>query len=192
MASTESFIKFVCGRCQSKKRSSLSTSSIEHSKGTHLLNDNIKLLIDKLSLIKPGASTENPTTVIPDNGTQYAADESNDTTKTSIENIYKLVLKASDKLNQIHTSEMEKNNMGAISALIDNKFKELSNTLHALTPVATDIFDNSRFDSWPMSPNVTKNSLCTPNRPSLLIKQSVDNDILEILKNSEHGQHWTR
>lgn len=131
LASTESFIKFVCGRCQSKKRSSLSTSSIEHSKGTHLLNDNIKLLIDKLSLIKPGASTENPTTVIPDNGTQYAADESNDTTKTSIENIYKLVLKASDKLNQIHTSEMEKNNMGAISALIDNKFKELSNTLHA-------------------------------------------------------------
>lgn len=50
LVSADSFIKFICGKCQSKKRDSVNT---QRSNDTHhdVLVDNMKLLIDKVSLI---------------------------------------------------------------------------------------------------------------------------------------------
>lgn len=185
LSAADSFIKFVCGKCQNKKRTSVSTPASERSNDIHLLNNNIASLMDRLSRLEPGASTQNLTTVVPDDEPHNVPDENKSQSNTTIENIYKLMLKASDKLNHLHTTEMERNNLAAISTLIDNKFKEMSHTLQQPTSAYNDIFENSKIENWPMCPETTSNALFTPNRPSLLIKQSVDNDILDILKNSD-------
>lgn len=95
----DSFIKFVCGKCQRRKRSSLSTPVVEHSGDSHLLNNNnIKLLIDKLSALELGDSTRHPSTESSTHETNSVAGIDSVSCATSID---KLVIKATDKLNKL-------------------------------------------------------------------------------------------
>lgn len=185
LSSNDSVLKFVCGKCQSsKKRASINTQS-SNDNYPRILNDNIKLLIDKLSMIPPPPQSTPQNHVNPSNALNVT-DHINESIKEqnlSIGNMYSLVLKLSDKVDKLHSAENETKNLSTITQLISNKLKEHSDPIKNSNE--NELFDSSRYFNWSMSNDHTNNTIGVMGRPSLLVKQTVDEDVLKLLKNSE-------
>lgn len=89
--------------------------------------------------------------------------------------MYSLIIKSSDIISKLHTKDDEKESLKAMTQLIDKAVKKedkLSETL-----------DLSKITDWPM--HLDANNITVNGRPSILLKQSIDDDIVSILKNSE-------
>lgn len=178
----DSCLRFICGMCQSNcnvnKRKSLganmnnsqsSTSTSDNNNNE--LNDNIKKILDLLSMRTPSNSTVN------NNTNKFHAEQS-----LATENIYKIVLKIDNKIDKLHSISNEKDSIQIITNLIENKLNattapKMTNSLNTLS--------HSLIDSWQLHDSINESQNSFTGRPSLLIKQSVDDDIMEILKNSD-------
>lgn len=122
--------------------------------------------------LSPNSTHETTTT------TNYTASSYDNNT---LDNIYKVVLKASDSINKLHTVENEKESIQKITNLIDKKLSSST-----LLKKQTNLLDWSLHDSY--INNVSDES---NGHPSVLVKQSVDDDILKILKSSEETTWFT-
>lgn len=195
----ESFISFICGQCRTRgKRKSLSSneSSSTFSKETnHLndklsappppppvdinqLNDNIKALIDKLSVSPPPTPATPSTTSRDCDKSPETQNESN--IKTTIDNMYSLIIKSYDKINKLHSSADEKESIRKLTNLFE---KVTRDTEYIMPNKLSDALDTSNWSMQIDQFNTTSGGLT--GRPSLIMKQSIDDDTLNILKNFE-------
>lgn len=114
---------------------------------------------------------------------------SNNSTATaanvSIDNIFKLVLKIDDKINKLHNIDNEKSSLQQIFSRIDSK--NLNQTpVHPRTLSIRDATFNHSVSNWSMqNDSIEEIPDVFAGRPSVLIKQTIDDDIVEILKNSD-------
>lgn len=107
----------------------------------------------------------------------------------TIENIFKQVLKLDDKVNRLHTADDEKKNMQVILSTLDNKANihtsnnSKSNNIQSLLNPALNI---SSIENWSIhNGSVDEFSQNFAGRPSLTVQQTVNDDIMDILKSSE-------
>lgn len=205
--SPDSSIRFICDTCRNAKKSNRlsTTASAPPASTPHTstppaitsstpaphktpggstnqdmiqINENIKAILDLLSARAPSVKP-----IVSDRDTD---EQQQPSSNTSIDNMYKLILKLDDKVNKLHTNDNEIKSIQNIHCAIDKKFTDFTSNLKKLTAPDNDLFDNSKITNWPMhndSLNETSNGLA--GRPSMIIKQSVDDDILEILKNND-------
>lgn len=121
--SIESYIRFVCGICQSSfnsnKRKSLGTP-MAHSQSTtaasddinsnnNIINDNIKKILDLL------LSMRTPDNISMTNASSSDSNANDNNNKgleaenlLTIKNMYKIVMKIDDKVDKLHSSSNEK------------------------------------------------------------------------------------
>lgn len=105
---------------------------------------------------------------------------------TAVDNIFKLVLKLDDKVNKLHTTDDEKNNLQKIVSLLDNNNKPQTSTGSKFQNIFGSALNHSSIDNWAMqNESVDDSSTIFAGRHSLMVKQVVNDDILEILKNSD-------
>lgn len=108
-------------------------------------------------------------------------DDDYKSTKTTIENIFKLMLKFQSKIESVHTANDEKNSMQQLMSAFENR--------HATTTTKpmNAALSHSLLDNWTMGNNdsVNESMLGAVGQTSVLIRQSVDDDIMEVLKNSD-------
>lgn len=173
--SSDSCVRFVCGNCLVKqKRKSLSTPINESiSEDSHQLNKNIE---DLLRLMQTPENCYQNNRIVNDN---------KEDNNIAIDNIYKLLLKTTDKINEIHTKDNESKSLSTIVNLIDKKLEDFKNMMTATNHGDNDLFDNSKIANWSMQHENINFTPVTKGRNSILVKQTVDNDILEILRNSD-------
>lgn len=146
-----------------------------HSDETLQLHASVKVLIDKLSTQPPLTQTNS------------SATDSN--VETKIENIFSLLIKAIDKIDKLHTHENEKTNIGVLTSLIDKLYKSNEN-VHASSNTLNGLLDLSKLNDWSMNCDTNNDSISnTTGRPSVILQQTVDDDILNILRNSE-SRNW--
>lgn len=158
LQTTNSVIKFVCGKCQIKKRTSLGTQS-QTSNDSHLL----KQILDRLPVITAPLITAplitapliTPPSQNPTNATISVDDPFNEQ-KLTLENIYKSVLKLSDKVDKLHSTDNESKSMSALTTLISSRFKELSENLKHSQQTDIDFLDSSKFINWSMTMEITQ------------------------------------
>lgn len=103
---------------------------------------------------------------------------------TKINNMYSLLIKANDKIDKLHTEQHEKDNMRTITSMLENG----SHLADRTNPSSTKFnnADTNKLHEWSMHLDSNNDSIIqTPGRPSLIVQQSVDDDILNILRNSE-------
>lgn len=99
----------------------------------------------------------------------------------TLNNIYSLLLKATDNIEKLHTISNEKESLQKITSMIDKKLNS-----SAAPKKHANLLDWSLHDSY------LNNALDeAAGRPSLMIKQSVDDDILKILKSSDETTWFT-
>lgn len=104
--------------------------------------------------------------------------------KNTLDNIFKLLMKTLDTVSKLHTIENEKDSILKITTLLNKITVNLSspsipkrqNNLHDWS--LNDISINNQSDE-------------SSGRPSLMIKQSVDDDILKILRHSDETTWFT-
>lgn len=102
-------------------------------------------------------------------------------TKTTTENIFKLMLKLQPKIESLHTTNDEKNSIQQILNALENRHARPTTT----KPTNASL-SHSMMENWILSNNDSINeSLEVNGRPSVLIRQSIDDDIMEVLKNSD-------
>lgn len=123
----------------------------------------------------------------PDNNHQQSGahnrtdDDYYKSSKTTIENIFNLMLKFQPKIESLHTTNDEKKSIQQIMNAIETKY---TNT--TIKPMNATL-SHCPMDNWSMTNNdsINESLLGAVGRPSLLIRQSVDDDIMQVLKNSE-------
>lgn len=200
--SSESCIRFVCGNCLLKsKRQSISTPAIVStppitiastpvsgapvSGAAHrdILIDKIDSLINLMERHTKSIDSQNESEIKPVNTILNDDVSSRSINSTTLDNIYKIILKSSDKIDKLHSIENENSSMQKIMNFIDKKIT---------VPLANKngYFDNTdmtnKVHNWSViEDSVNKSITEFAGRPSLLIKQSIDDDILDILKRSE-------
>lgn len=197
----DSHIRFVCSNCLTKrKRNSLSTPSStpvstgastpvsgvtsgarngEFSEDIHRLNQNINELINKMQTPPNHHHVEQMerNTIVE----QEAA--------TKIDNIYRLLIKTSEILKDTHTKDNEGRNLSALMSLIENKFDELKKSSPSTNYPENDFLETNKVFNWSMQQESHNLTPVHNGRNSIIVKQSVDNDILAILKNSDKN-NW--
>lgn len=191
-----SFIRFICGICQSNKQKRRSISSSISAVSTpapktpetngssddsHQLNSNLKLIIDKLPLL---SQMETPSPTIDsanNNNTTNNTEDLNIT--TMLNNIYSLIIKSSDKIQKLHTADHEKDSIRILTSLIEKGME--NNTSKNIINKKADNINASKLNDWSMHFDSNSSMSFSDARPSLVVQQSVDNDILAIIKNSE-------
>lgn len=100
--------------------------------------------------------------------------------KITIDNIFKSMLKFQSSIEMLHTASAEKKNMQQIIGALEKKH---TNTTTKLTNVS---LSHSLMENWAFSNDSMNESMgAIGGRPSLMIRQSIDDDIMEVLKNSE-------
>lgn len=105
---------------------------------------------------------------------------------TTIENIFKLVLKLDDKLSKVHSIDDEKKSLQQIVSLIDTKHNNHLNNAHMTKNLRNLALNNSCVENWSMNNESLSESINSfAGRPSLTIRQSIDDDILDLMKSSE-------
>lgn len=105
---------------------------------------------------------------------------------TTTENIFKLVVKIDDKIDKLHSTENEKSNLQRIISAIDKNTSASSVPVNKSLNLRNIAHNNSLLENWSMQIDSLDDSTNVfAGRPSLMVKQTVDDDILEILKNSE-------
>lgn len=137
------------------------------------LHESVKLLIDKITTQAPSPSTN--CAVCPD-------------LEMKLNNIYSMLIKATDKIDKVHTHAAEKENIGVVTSLIEKLSK--SNDGMISTPnKLNNLLDANRLSDWSMTGDHNNDSIVASGRPSLILHQSIDDDILNILRNSE-ARNW--
>lgn len=102
---------------------------------------------------------------------------------TKIDNMYSLLIKANDKIGKLHTEHHEKASMLTLSSLLEKISQSVDNTSQ---PSKLNNIDVSKMHEWSMQFDSNNDSInVTTGRPSILVQQSIDDDILTILRNSE-------
>lgn len=101
--------------------------------------------------------------------------------RNKIDNMYSILIKNESKLNELYTSEEAKTNMANLLNTIQEKHHKNSNE-KSIGKYNASIFEN--IDGYEFS-MLDESSNHNHNRNSILIKQSIDNDIVNIIKNSE-------
>lgn len=128
------------------------------------------------NILLPSISLSSRESVKPDNSNSLADN-------TVLDNIYKILLKTTDSINKLHTLENEKESFLKLTSLIEKKF---NNHISPDTPrKQLNLLD------WSMQDPHNNASIEAAGRPSLLVKQSVDDDVLKILKNSDETTWFT-
>lgn len=186
------FIRFICGPCQAtpKQRRTLSTSSTNIgnpppvpassttiSNDTHQLNDNMKLIIDKLSTIS-SMQTPNISSTTTTTGEDDSINKNINEILTMLNNMYSLTIKSHDKIQKLHTIDNEKDSL----KILTSSMEKIKND----QPKKTDNINLSKLNDWSMHFDTMNCSLNTSEgRPSLVVQQSLDSDVLSILRNAE-------
>lgn len=98
----------------------------------------------------------------------------------TLDNIYKLLLKTADNINKLHTSDNERESLQKITSLLDK------NRINSAAKKQTNLLDWSLQDSY-----LNTASDDSAGRQSLMVKQSVDDDVLQILKSSDETTWYT-
>lgn len=143
-----------------------------------------EMITNKLSIIENKIDEVSNKTYI-DLSTEISRQETTTThtqisdENNTIDNIYEVLLKASDAIGKLHTAENEKENLQKITNLIDKKISSAPKK-HA------NLLDWSLHDSY--IGNIADD---IAGRPSLTVKQSIDDDVLKILKNSDETTWFT-
>lgn len=196
----DSLIRFICSQCQKQKqvkRKSLSTPSTptlptppapptststpdKSSKDTNL-STIIMTLIDKVD--KLSAQTQAPynNSKTPNSDAQITTTNSTESVSQSmLDNMYSLLLKSQDKIIKLHTKEDEKESIKIMTSLFEKLLKTDS-----MPNKNNDAINLSKLNDWSMHFDNVNKTIGDTGRPSLIFKQSVDDDILDILRNSE-------
>lgn len=102
----------------------------------------------------------------------------------TLNNIYKVLLKTSDNINKLHSQENEKDSLQKITNLLDKNCNNTTTT--TLAKKQTNFLDWSMHDSY-----INNAPDDTVGRQSLIVKQSVDDDVMKILKSSDETTWFT-
>lgn len=148
----------------------------------YAINHNLLTLINKVDKISAQLQTPSIATK-PDDGSQskITATTADYVSKQTIDNIHSLIMKSHDKINNLHTKDDEKNSIKIITALIEKIVKDDSRLCND-----NGMLNYSKINEWPMQfENTNKTINETIGRPSLIVQQSIDDDILSIIKNTE-------
>lgn len=173
MQASKSVIKLVCLRCQS--------TDTQVSNDSHLL----KQILDKLSLITAPVITDPPNPTNVHASTENPIEKPNTVQNLTVDNIFKLVLKLSDKVDKLHSQENESKSVTALTQLISSKLSELSENIPVTNQSMVDLLDDNRLTNWSMSNDIANNTIHNMGRASISVKQSIDEDVLNILSRSE-------
>lgn len=106
-------------------------------------------------------------------------DDDSKSTKTTIENIFKLMLKFESKIESIHTTSDEKKSIQQIMNAFEHK-----HTNGTTTKPTNAALNHSTLENWSMINNESLNE-SSLGRPSVLIRQTIDDDIMDVLKSSD-------
>lgn len=102
----------------------------------------------------------------------------NSNTSTMLDNIYSLVIKLNDQSQKLHTADNEKDSLRNLISSIEKLMKND-------TAKKTDNINVSKINDWSMHFDSNSTMSISEGRPSLVVQQSLDNDVLTIIKNSE-------
>lgn len=121
-----------------------------------------------------------------------------------MDNMYSILLKSSDKLNTIHTTYDEKSNLSILLKKLedlrtpnthnaDNGNSTLNHLLEKALNKATLSTPNKQHSllDWSMVDPFDNTSNEAAGRPSVMLKQSIDDDVLKILKSSDETTWFT-
>lgn len=154
-----------------------------------LLTNFFETITDKLNKIEKETSNIRNDIhnkyVQPDNTTN--TNKSNETIsdeKHTIDNIYKILLKTSDNITKLHTTENEKESLQRLTNLFDKNLGGSSST--PAPKKQHNLFDWSLHDS-----HINIASDENNGRQLLVVKQSIDDDVLKILKHSDETTWFT-
>lgn len=198
----DSCVRFICGKCQSNmnenKRKSMSHSQSSTPKtadnNNQKQNDNINKILEILSMQTPSISSTSNATVVNSNGNDNddrknaqrskSDDHSHkflteqfDLTRSTLDNIFKLIIKLDDKMDKLHTNEGERISMQQITKLfVDN------NKNSSIKPPVSKARNGLDWSAFNESLNIDDGA---DGRQSIFIRQTMDDSILDILKNSE-------
>lgn len=100
--------------------------------------------------------------------------------------MFSLIIKYHDNILTLHPKANEKDSISIITSLIE-KLIQVDSPQNKMND---DLLNFSKINDWSMHFDNANKSISSPtNRPSLILKQSLDDNILSILRNSES---WTR
>lgn len=153
------------------------TNSIAPSKindETLQLHASVKLLIDKLST-QPSCPPPSNCIVGPD-------------LEAKLNNIYSLLIRANDKIDNVHTHADENESIKMVTSLIERLFKS-NDGVNSTPSKLNNLMDVNKLSDWSMNYDTNNDSISASGRPSLVLHQSIDDDILNILRNSE-ARNW--
>lgn len=192
--SPDSHLHFICGQClpnpSNARRSSAKLSTSNQTQDIHQININIQAILDKLS----------STTQRDDNDcfsalTKLFDNASNDLTKmiTKLHSVYENTVNLAAKFNSIPTNDTLKEATANICKSIEAKLKEISNAIAEPMHYDTTMLDwtlkNDSIISISDTPQHKKpimNISDTPKqRQSIIVKQTVDDTVMNVLKTSE-------
>lgn len=156
--SIDSCLRFICGMCQSN------------------CNTNKRKSL--------GSQMNHSQSSVPlDNGNNNNINNNVNKILEILENMYKIMLKIDDKMDKLHSTSNEKDSIQIITNLIDKKLNDInaSNVQKRVNGLNQSLIDN-----WQMqNDSINDSQNFNVGRPSILVQQSIDDDIMQILKNSE-------
>lgn len=114
----------------------------------------------------------------------FKSDYSSENSK--MESIFKMTIKIDDKIDKLHTTNAAKSNLQQIISAIDKNTSASFFPINKSNNLRNNGHNNSLLENWSMqNDSLDESSNIFAGRPSLMVKQTVDDDILEILKNSD-------
>lgn len=107
--------------------------------------------------------------------------------ETKIDNIYQLLIRANDKIEGVHTRTEESESIKIVTSLLEKLFKSNDNPN---STKSNNLLDVSKINDWSMHCDQNNDSIgATTGRPSFILQQTIDEDVLGILRNFE-SRNW--
>lgn len=192
LKSVDSHIQFVCGKCLAEGKPSKSQKPTRRSSSGALSEDNnqmsqdIKMILDKLTSMSNTQNNKTSAMNDPnpsDMNTQKYTMEKIDQIQASLDQINQISITNSTKIDALPNANQFKDATANICKSVDNKLKEISNAINRDNNESI-LLDNHVLD-WSMRNDSL--SLDCSGRPSIVVKQSIDYNIMDVLKNSEEA-----
>lgn len=193
LKSVDSHIQFVCGKClaegkpsKSQKPTTRRSSSGALSEDNNQMSQDIKMILDKLTSMSNTQNNKTSAMNDPnpsDMNTQKYTMEKIDQIQASLDQIHQISITNSTKIDALPNANQFKDATANICKSVDNKLKEISNAINRDNNESI-LLDNHVLD-WMMRNDSL--SLDCSGRPSIVVKQSIDDNIMDVLKNSEEA-----
>lgn len=192
--SPDSHLHFICGQClpnpSNARRSSAKLSTNNQTQDINQINISIQAILDKLSSTTQRDDNDSLSAL-----TKRIDNASNDLTKmiTKLNSVYENTVNFAAKFSSIPTNDTLKEATANICKSLETKLKEISNAIsepmHYDTAVLDWTLKNDSIISisdTPQHKKPTMNFSDTPKqRQSIIVKQTVDDTVMNVLKTSE-------